>query len=84
MAGKRDLRLALRPAETPLGHLLAAADKARDLNRIARLGLVYARGIYAPNIKEPFYIANRRDALVDGVRAYDRKHGARPAARRAA
>ena len=75
MARARETQLVARghAGPSPLERVLAAADVVRDQAVIARAGAVYARGIYAPNIKEPFYISNRRDDLVALVRAFDRK-----------
>lgn len=80
MAHKRELRLAMRPATTPLDRVLTAADHVRELKTIADRGIRYVVEIYAPNIREPFSISNRRMDLVDLVRAYQVKRGLRRAA----
>lgn len=74
------MRLAMRPSATPLDRVLAAADDVRALKAIAGRGIRYVTEIYAPNIKEPFSIYNRRMDLVDQVRGYKARRGARRAA----
>jgi hypothetical protein len=80
MANKREARLALRPAASPLDRVLAAADRTRALQRIAALGVAYIDEIDAPNLREPFSIFNRRQDLREGVYGMRRQQAARKAA----
>lgn len=81
MRGARRLRLreALRRTERELA---AARAELADLAPIARLGIVYVHEIDAPNIREPWSIANRRADLADAVHGRDARIARR--ARRAA
>ncbi len=68
--------MARRRSQRTRAQLLAELEVLRP---IAKAAIVYADEIYAPNIKEPFSIVNRRDDLVGQVRAY-KARGARRAA----
>lgn len=69
-----------RPAKSPLERVLAAADRARSLKRIAARGIAYIDEIDAPNLREPFSIFNRRQDLRDEVYGMRRSSAARKAA----
>jgi hypothetical protein len=67
---RRQLRARLDLAEAQLA----------ELRPVALIGIRYVDEIYAPNIKEPFSIINRRADLVDAVRRYKGRRNVKPAA----
>lgn len=73
-------RLTLRPAASPLDHLIPRADGVRDLQKIATLGVRYIDEIDAPDLREPFSIRNRRDDLRDAVYGIRRPRAGKRAA----
>jgi hypothetical protein len=85
MANRREQRLrrkAARKALAALPGLQQQLAKALELNAIARDAIAYIAEIDAPNIREPWSIAHRRDALRArvhqhlGVKPERRAHGA--------
>ena len=77
MARKREQRLR-RKARAALRAVEQQLAKAAGLAAIGCLAIRYVDEIYAPNLKEPFSIANRR--AVDAVRAYRSQRAPRRAA----
>ena len=66
---RRKARAALRIVERDLA-------QAVELRDIALAAIRYVEEIYAPNLREPFSIANRRADLVERVRALKARRGA--------
>lgn len=82
MSKKREQRLR-RKARATLRALERTLAEVAPLSLIAVAAIRYVNEMYAPNIREPFSILNRRGELVEEVRTYQ-KHSAARAARRAA
>lgn len=68
MARKREQRLR-RKARAQLRELQRRLDDAESWRPVWLAAVAYVDEIYAPNIKEPFSIFNRRQDLVEVVRA---------------
>ena len=79
MANRREQRLR-RKARAALRAVEQQLADAAGLAAIGRLAVRYVDEIYAPNLKEPFSIANRRADLVDAVSAYRSQRALRRAA----
>lgn len=76
MANKREARIrkearaSVRALEAQLD---AALVDAMDMRIIAIAAIAYVNEIYAPNIREPHSILNRRTDLVQLVRAHQQR-----------
>jgi len=75
VARRREQRLRRR-----MRAALRDRDRAAAIHPIAIAAIHYVNEIYAPNIREPFSIANRRADLVDAVRAFQASATVRRAA----
>ena len=73
MARRREQRLR-RKARAQLRAMQRRLDETDAMRPVFLAAVLYVDEIYAPNLREPFSIANRRMDLVEAVRMYRHRH----------
>lgn len=79
MSNKREQRLR-RKARAALRIVERNLADVGELCPVAVAAIRFVNEMYAPNLKEPFSISNRRMDLVEVVRTYQARRGQRRAA----